>query len=660
MRILHFFIALFVFFKAEFSFSQKKEKDTIQRLEEVVIIQAIDFEKYDYHSGLSEKEIEELTPVDVGELLQKIPGTTLKSYGSLGGLKTVSMRSMGATHTTIVGDGFSIQNMQTGQVNLGQIDVENIVGVVSSVGRRSQLMLPVSAQVSGSNFLLKTFENTFSSDTLQIRTTLKVGSFGQKMGYLAGKYCPKNWMISLSGTRKISQGNYPYLFLNGNQYLKGIRINNDYEDYAIRSTVGFRWKNKVSMRLGYKQSKINQALPGAVILYNNTQDERMKTEDRKLFMDVFIHKNRWATRLYTNGNFNVLNYTDPTFLNNSGGIDVTYTNRFWTAGVTLSWRNDQWELHGGFEEVWSSVRAVGSVIGEPERLHTYGLIGGKYMFLSGSNFFLDLSTQYVNEENKTGLEGQDRWRINPFLGYRSSVSGQWRWKHEIWYRNSFRMPTFNELYYNNIGNTLLLPEDAHQFNYSLRFMPIRKKNWHINFKNNIYHNRVKNKIVAVPTKNLFIWSMQNVGKVAVYGYETILSAHLRMSHQWKIEMSVNYSYQRTVDITKKGSPTYKHQVAYVPVHTMNMDASLYYQRFGLRLSNYGISDRYSLNENVLQNRVEGFLISDVIFFYTLPIKKHVLRLQAAVKNILDVPYAYIRSFVMPGRNYLISLSYAFN
>ena len=171
------------------------QNDTVQPIQEVIATETVYIPRAN-NSILTKTDIEELSANDVGELIQKIAGVNLKSYGSLGGLKTVSMRGLGANHSSIVKDGFSLNNSQTGQVNLGQIEVDNVVGVISSVGRRIKNSLPVSAQISGSNFLIKTFENTFTTDTLQIRSNIKYGSFNQQLGYLGMKYSPRKFMFS--------------------------------------------------------------------------------------------------------------------------------------------------------------------------------------------------------------------------------------------------------------------------------------------------------------------------------------------------------------------------------------------------------------------------------------------------------------------------------
>ncbi len=632
------------------------QQDTIQVVEEVVANQSVFH--YSENSSINAKDIEELSPVDIGDVLMKISGVNLKSYGSLGGLKTVSMRGLGSNHSTIVKDGFTVSNTQTGQVNLGQIEVDNVVGVVSSIGNRYNTVLPISAQVSGSNFLIKTFENTFSSDTLQIRCSVKYGSFNQQFAYLGVKYQPNKWFFSATGAFRKSVGDYNYSYQNGLLQINDKRLNNDYQDYNWGVSIGRKWKRK-NFRFGYKNTAIDQGLPGAVILYNATQDERMTTNNHSFFADFQNNSKKLVTRVYANGRMNHLRYTDPTFLNTSGGIDVTYFNRNITGGLALKTIGEKLFFNGGTEFILSDLTEDGQNFDHPSRLHNISLLGANYQ-LKSFTFVAQLSSQMVFEENPNGLSGKDRFRINPFISIEQQGQGKMKLKQSLWYRNSFRMPSFNELYYNNIGNNLLEPEDANQINYGVSFLPIDKK-LSVFVRSNVYFNKVKNKIVAVPTKNLFVWSMQNVGTTNIYGFELILDANYSFSKNWKSSITGNYSYQRTIDVTDKNSPTYKNQIAYIPLHTVNFDASLSYKKIGARFSNYFVSERYSLNENVIANRVDAFLLSDLTVFYRLILKdKYSLKLQFTAKNIFNQSYAYIRSYAMPGRNYLISLHYAFN
>ena len=121
---------------------------------------------------------------------------------------------------------------------------------------------------------------------------------------------------------------------------------------------------------------------------------------------------------------------------------------------------------------------------------------------------------------------------------------------------------------------------------------------------------------------------------------------------------MNYSFQYSVDVTDENSPTYAHQIAYIPYHTANADWSLSRNKTNFRVSSSFIGGRYSLNENVSNNYLDPFIVLDASISHGIEVKyNHKINFQFQVKNIIGQNYTYIRSFVMPGRNFLISLNY---
>ena len=82
------------------------------------------------------------------------------------------------------------------------------------------------------------------------------------------------------------------------------------------------------------------------------------------------------------------------------------------------------------------------------------------------------------------------------------------------------MPTFNDLYYQEVGNRSLKPEKTQQFDIGMTYNRYFAKNKiHLSLIGDLYYNLVKDKIVAIPSKNLFVWSMINYGKVEILGIE---------------------------------------------------------------------------------------------------------------------------------------------
>ncbi|MFK7784417.1 MAG: TonB-dependent receptor plug domain-containing protein [Crocinitomicaceae bacterium] len=649
------------------------DKLPIQNLTSIKVIQKIEIRRQiPRYSILTPNQIQEMQADDVGEILQKVEGVNLKSYGGLGGLKTISVRSLGSQHSAVAVDGFAVQNSQTGQVNLAQLQTNNLEYVMTGVGEYAGYLIPVSSQISGNNVSILTFEMSpiAYDDSLQIRANTRVGSFGQLSGYGAAKIRIKKGFVSGFGNYRIANGQYPYQVSNGSSTDEFNRDNNDYQDHYFGGVAGYSFNQTTHGRISYRRSKIDQGLPGAVILYNSTADERLTTGDQALTADLRFQLGQYCyARAYANGNVNTMRYLDPTYFNNAGMIDVTYLNRNLNAGIVSQGyfsKNGLSDYEKGYyfgvEGGVSDLHSSDSLFSNPLRQQVSAILGTRISIWK-IKFRGHISAQFVNESNVDDTGGKDILGVNPYISVETKESERNYARHRAWYRNSLRVPSFNELYYNNIGNNQLDPEKANQFGYNFSMIPIDKAGKLISIRAAGYFNRITDKIVAIPTQNLFIWSIQNVGIVHAYGAEMGANLNWSLGKEKKLVLStlVNYSFQRSIDMTDENDATYRHQIAYIPMHTGNVDVSLKGKRIGAKVTNYLISKRYSLNQNIVANEIDGFAITDFSLFYTLKVnKKQTIRIQCQVKNAFNRSYSYIRSFIMPGRNYLISINYAFN
>ena len=608
---------------------------------------------------LKRTSILELQAEDVGQLLQKFSGISMKSYGGLGGLKTISVRGLGSQHTSIVLDGFTINNTQTGQINLGQIQTDNIESISLVNGGQKSVLVPTSAQVAGSVVYIETFENNFSAEKHKVRFSSKLGSFGQVDNYLGYKFSFKKIFISAFGKYRFANGVYPYSFQNGQTTYSGIRNNNHFQDAYGGLSFGYRTSHNGILSLSYRSDFSNQELPGAVILYSDNSFQTLQTANNRLQIGYSQFFNKWSFRIFSNASIGKLNYTDSSFLNSAGGLFSNYENDQIQFGINTQYSiSKKISLFFGTEEQVSKLYSNNSVVGTPIRWHNSSLLGTKLSFKSLS-VISQLSSQFVQDLNDS-LVIPSLFKVNPFIQIESKeLIQKLNLSTFAFYRNSFRMPSFNELYYNSIGNSKLKPEEANQVTLGIVLSPTNGKFSLVN-RTNFYFNQINNKIVAIPTKNLFVWSMQNVGKVNILGAESTFELSYKFTDKWNINSLFNYTLQLATDITDRNNPTFGHQIAYLPKHTFNADISLKRKNTGFRWSTFGNSLRYSLNENNSSNEVAGFVVSDFSIFSTIKVKKHDIRIQFSCKNIFNSSYAIVRYYVMPGRNYLISFNYAFN
>ena len=88
------------------------------------------------------------------------------------------------------------------------------------------------------------------------------------------------------------------------------------------------------------------------------------------------------------------------------------------------------------------------------------------------------------------------------------------------YKRMFRMPTFNDLYYTDMGNAFLKPEYAEQFNVGLKYTRNFEKSPFMRMLDvsvDAYYNKITDKIIAYPKGQQFRWTMLNLGEVEIKG-----------------------------------------------------------------------------------------------------------------------------------------------
>ena len=608
---------------------------------------------------ITSKSIQLASPEDVGALTQKIAGITLKNYGGIGGMKTISYRGISGTNTAVLLDGFMLQNNMVGQLDLSNLQVDNLQNLqFASSGVTLDELIPVSALMQGNILSMNTFENKQSNDSLEFLGTSKLGSFGLVDNYAGIKCGRATSLFSVYGKIRRFSGEYQYDILNGTNSSKQIRKNNGLEEgfAGVNYIKYFKEYIKFHTSIHFNQSK--RGLPGAVILYNETANQLLNQQNTYWNTELEWKKSKSKIRVYTSLNYGYLNYIDSSYLNNVGGLNNWYYNTVNQTGVSglCKIKDSTLVLYGGVEYTYSVLNATNQFLFSPKRNHFQSVVGLKYK-MDKVNVTLQYGNHVVQnrQQNSSPITSVSTSFLQLEKNEYSTALGLPR----VWFKQTFRMPSFSELYYNSFGNKTLKPELTMQFNAgtSYRFF---KNSLHVSVDG--YYNHVENKILAIPTKNLFVWSIQNIGKVAVYGVDVLIKKIWKLHTNLEVSASMNYSYQKIIDISDVKSSTYKNQLAYFPLHTVQSEISLWmFNKIGLYVSNSNLTNRYVLNENIPTNALQGFSIYDAVLSYrTNRETKNSVKFSFTVKNCFNTPYQYISYFVMPGRNYLITMSYAFN
>ena len=220
------------------------------------------------------------------------------------------------------------------------------------------------------------------------------------------------------------------------------------------------------------------------------------------------------------------------------------------------------------------------------------------------------------------------------------------------------MPTFNDLYYNLIGNRSLKPEFADHYNLGVSFV----KNYNQSVKKlglslDAYHLRVKDKIVAVPSRNLFVWTMLNLGVVNINGIDFTTELDGKLSHEINWFTRLAYTWQKALDMTDPSSPTYRNRIPYTPDHSGSALLSFGYHQWMAGPSLLYSGKRFTLGENNAFNELDGWITFDVFVSKRFRMRHSGITVKGEINNINNERYDVVRYYPMPGRSYKIILTF---
>ena len=97
---------------------------------------------------LTTTDLQQRGVTDIADALRRFSGVNLRDYGGAGGLKTVSVRGLGAGHTAVSYDGLAVTDTRQGQIDMGQFCIDNLADIELQTLDNAQLLVPVRNMAS--------------------------------------------------------------------------------------------------------------------------------------------------------------------------------------------------------------------------------------------------------------------------------------------------------------------------------------------------------------------------------------------------------------------------------------------------------------------------------------------------------------------------------
>ena len=616
---------------------------------------------------MSREELKSLNVMQVSDAVKHFSGVTVKDYGGIGGLKTVSVRSLGAQHTIIGYDGIAVTDCQTGQVDIGRFSLENVDRLILSNGQSDQIFQPARFFASAGILNIQTLTPQFTAGkSANIRASVKSGSWGLvNPSLLVESKLGEKWAVTANAEWMSSDGHYPYTLYygeDGDKVSREKRKNTDVRTFRAEAGLFGNLSDKEQWKLKAYYYQSSRGLPNATTLYYDYSSQHLW--DKNIFVQSQYKKEfnrRWAFQLLGKWNWSYQHYLDPDYKGNTGQSENSYYQQEYYLSASALFR--AWDFLSFSLSTDGSVNRMNADLHyfvKPVRYSWLTAFSGKYvnewMTLSAS-----LLSTVIYEDAERGNSAGGHRKLSPYASISVKPFESEDFRVRFFYKDIFRLPSFNDLYYGQTGNIRLKPENARQFNVGLTYGR-QVSDWMPYFSATVdaYANRVTDKIVATPTKNLFIWSMVNLGKVDIKGVDATATVSLKPVEGYVLTLSGNYTYQRALDVTNDDPTTpegrtYKHQIAYTPRVSGSGQAVLETPWVELSYAMLFSGKRYALGQNIAKNRLDSYTDHSLSARREFRWSKVSTSLAVEVLNLADKNYEIVKNFPMPGRSFRVTV-----
>ncbi len=667
-HIRTFLFYAFCLYTPTIASAQTEPHTVTSHLDEVEVVSRHTFSDVIPSQSLGGEELQRLNSLNIADALRYFSGLQIKDYGGVGGIKTVNLRSMGSQHLGVYYDGIELGNAQNGQIDLGQFSLDNIEEVTLYNGQKSSLMQTASDYGNAGSVYIRTRQPYFlAGETHHLKGKVKYGL--SNMLNLAMLY-EQRFSDRVNGSFSLgtitSDGKYDFRYMRKNNDgstaydTTAVRQNGDIQSLRLEGNVNGTFNRGTWSAKAYTYQS-NRGIPGAIV--NNVWRREERQVDSNTFLQGAFQMdatNAYSFRIlakYANYYTHYQNRDTTTML-----VDNKYRQQEAYISSSHALQLLPWlSCSMAYDIRYSTLTADTYTCPEPKRwTHMISIATA----VSLKHFSAQASILYTYAKD-TGKKAQDGTtpvgtgmrvsRATPALFFNFHPLNTRDFSIRGYVKNSFRMPTFNDLYYAEMGNSNLSPEKALQYDLGMLF---DKKS--TGFLNSLhlqmdgYYNMVTDKLIAYPKGQQFRWTMLNLGKVHITGIDAEAAVRKDIG---KIDagLRVQYTYQKAIDVTSEGASFYRHQIPYIPLHSGSVVFDAAWRGMSFTYSFIYTGERYSQQENIASNRLQPWYTSDIALSYRMPAGKSMIRATMEVNNVFSQDYDVILNYPMPKRNFAVSL-----
>ncbi len=609
-----------VLFILTLSFYLANAQDKNNRMEKIdtVRVNAI-IKKYPTYQQSIRRITITLANADMGTLSNKLRvanGIFFKEYGR-GMLSTISLRGTDASHTQVVWNGIPVNSVLNGQVDMNTIYMGGYNYISLQKGGNSAEF--GSGAIGGTIRLqdVKPYHNG-----IFIIHQLQAGSFNTFRNNTTIVYQNKKFYTNISFQSNKSDNDYPFV---------------GYDD--IKNDNGAYFGKDLNLILGYKFNKKNEIYYKSQVNWLDRKMSRSlyRPDNAKLITNNQRYLLGWK---YKSGKIqmrtdlaNIYEKYQYFFDKNNDDSNDSRSN-VWHLINTIDYKiskNASFKLGNSLH----FVEATGDAIAQHTRKQ-YAIYGIWKQKIKKISYQLKLRKEFTND-----------YKIPLIAGAVIQYKPKENWITRANISTNYRVPTFNDLYWNPGGNPDLKPENSLSFDISQSMIFNNKGSFfdRTSIYLSAFYIRSHNLIKWQPVNNN-IWQPINIAETSSKGIEIGVSQSFNIVYKLESEIFVGYTYQNVKDeLTHKKLP-------YLPAQMFHGILKMKYSKFMMRYQADFNDKIYTTSSNT------QFMDSSLIHNTSLQYKLNdQLSFEGKIDNIFNTFYQTMPSRPQPGRNYSININF---
>ncbi|MFK8060016.1 MAG: TonB-dependent receptor plug domain-containing protein [Polaribacter sp.] len=606
-------ILFFAFFSVFASNIYSQKDSIVVNFDEILlsISKVKDFSKGYYTKSISDslvnRNIQSLT-----DILRFNSFIYFKENG-LGMVSSPSFRGTNSSQTAVIWNGININSQLNGQTDFNIISANSYDNISVRSGGGSVLF---GSGAIGGTILLNNSINFIKKDKQQV--LLNYGSFNTKhISYNLKKSNAKSF-VNIGFGYNSSDNDFKFLETN-------LRNDNgDFYNLNFDANFGYKFNKKHQIKLFSNSFISNRNLSRTLNAPSKQKYEDISLKSLLEYSYFISLKETLTTKLgYV---FDEFKYFEDNTKNNifsKGSVNRKLVKLDYSNYIS---RKIKINAIAGFE----SASANGTSFANSQRNILSAVFSFNHQLTKKLSYGLQFRQEYLKDFD------------SPFL-YSLGIENKFSENYTLSFNTSknFRIPTFNDFYWQPGGNLNLKPEKSFQFEIGNRF---NFKN--ISFQLNGFYIKSSDLINWIPN-NFGIWSPINIAETRNVGLEFSIN-YIKLIGKHQFSLSTNYSYTDA-----KNLETNKQLIA-VPKNRANFLIDYKYK-------NFNIFYQQLFNDEVsfLVDVIPAFTVANIGFETQLSTIKNKPTVGFKINNIYNANYQNTLNRPMPGINFLITTNINF-